>query len=548
MADPSFGKYTLIAELGHGGMADVFLGVSRGPAGFSKLLVIKRLRENLIDDPEFVAMLVDEARLAARLNHPNVVQTYEVGQEGRQYFISMEYLEGQPLHRIVQRADRRKKMGRDLHLTIVSEALSGLHYAHELADYDGKPLCVVHRDISPHNIFVTYDGVVKVVDFGIAKAVGRQAETRTGIIKGKVNYMAPEQALGQDIDRRADVFACGVLLWEAATGSRLWKGMNDLAIVQSLLAGELKRPREAAPDVPVSLENVIMKALAMNPDERFSTALELQAALDEYFDKQGKRALPRQIGGFVTELFDDKRVEIRALIEKQLAALSQHGDAASLIKITEPPSSLSGGTPSGQLPLTFGTPPSGRSEPGASAGADGGPDDTKASNLVSTPRGQRSRPTNWIPYAALGAGVLAAVAWFARPRASASETTPRATASAVQASAPAAPKTIKLLLRASPGSAHFRIDGGGPLENPYAGEFPIDKKEHEIRVEADGYEPVTTKVSFSEDVRFDTQLAPLPATTETASTAKHHAVAAPPPPPPQKGGRHARPIDTGNPW
>src|SRR5215470_12051463 len=164
MADSAFGKYRLIAELGHGGMADVYLAVARGPAGFSKLVVIKRLRANLVDEPEFVSMLVDEARLAGRLNHPNVVQTNEVAQVGDQYFIAMEYLDGQPFHRILHRSEKLQPFPFALHLRVLADVLAGLHHAHELKDYDGSPLGVVHRDTTPQNVFVTYDGQVKVVD------------------------------------------------------------------------------------------------------------------------------------------------------------------------------------------------------------------------------------------------------------------------------------------------------------------------------------------------------------------------------------------------
>src|SRR6185437_1077783 len=192
----TLGKYRLIAELGHGGMAEVYLAVVRGPAGFNKLVVIKQIRPQLAEDPEFLGMFLDEARLAARLSHPNVVQTNEVGQEGNRYFIAMEYLEGQPLNRILHRLQKSGGLPLGLHIKILSDVLAGLHHAHELADYDGTALEVVHRDVTPHNVFVTYEGQVKVVDFGIAKAAGRAGETRHGVIKGKAPYMAPEQAAG----------------------------------------------------------------------------------------------------------------------------------------------------------------------------------------------------------------------------------------------------------------------------------------------------------------------------------------------------------------
>jgi eukaryotic-like serine/threonine-protein kinase len=327
-----FGKYRLLAELGHGGMADVFLAVQAGPvgSGFSKLTVIKRLRRNLADEPEFVSMLVDEARIAARLNHPNVVQTNEVGEVDQHYFIAMEYLDGQPFHRLQNRAVQRVKNGlgplltKDHQYAVLMDALAGLHHAHELVDYDGTKLEIVHRDVTPHNIFVTYEGQVKVVDFGVAKAVGRASETRQGVIKGKVRYMAPEQALGRDVDRRADVFAAGVILWEIAVGRRMWKDKDDVQIVQAIAAGDFPPgPREVDPNVPEAIDRICRNAIRLNPEERYATAEEFRADLEQHLADTGqlvdaRRRLPR----VVNELFADKRAEIKSIIENQLSLLS----------------------------------------------------------------------------------------------------------------------------------------------------------------------------------------------------------------------------------
>src|SRR4051812_47615115 len=253
MSDNLFGKYRLVAQLGEGGMAQVFLAVHAGPrgSGFSKLTVIKKLRTSFEEDPAFIAMLVEEASLAARLNHPNVVQTHEVGDVDGKYFLSMEYLDGQSLHRTQNRSKARQHAAKELdpstaaptfttemEYVVLLDVLAGLHHAHELADYDGTPFAIVHRDVTPHNVFITYEGQVKIVDFGIAKAAGRGAETRHGEIKGKMRYMAPEQALGKQLDRRADIFAVGILLWEAATGQRRWKDEPEASIIRALLAGE----------------------------------------------------------------------------------------------------------------------------------------------------------------------------------------------------------------------------------------------------------------------------------------------------------------------
>ena len=321
-----FGKYRLIAELGHGGMAEVFLAIASGPAGFNKLLVIKQIRDQLADDPEFLGMFLDEARLAARLNHPNVVQTNEVGEDGRRYFIAMEYLEGQPLNRIAQRLGKDGRLTVAMHVRILIEALAGLHYAHELTDFDGTQLQVVHRDATPHNIFVTYAGQVKVVDFGIAKALGSSSETRAGVLKGKISYMAPEQALGERVDRRADVFAVGMMLWEALAGRRPFKGQNDVVILQKLVTGDIPSPSTVRDDIPDLLEAICMKALAHNREERFPTAEAMQRALEGALDLLGLRAQLRDVGDLVTKAFADERVRIRAVIETQMASLRASGD------------------------------------------------------------------------------------------------------------------------------------------------------------------------------------------------------------------------------
>src|SRR4051812_36002706 len=277
----AFAKYRPIAELGQGGMAQVFLALASGPAGFNKLVVIKQIREQFADEQDFLTMFLDEARLAARLNHPNVVQTNEVGDDGKRYYICMEYLEGQPLNRIMNRVGVAGGLTQAIQLRIVVDALAGLHHAHELRDFDGTPLQVVHRDVSPHNIFVTYAGQVKVVDFGIAKALSSSSETRTGVLKGKVAYMAPEQAMGERVDRRADIFGAGMILWEMLAGRRLFKGVADVAVLQKIVNNQIPSPMTIKPDVPVRLEVICMKALAHDRNNRYATAADFAADLED---------------------------------------------------------------------------------------------------------------------------------------------------------------------------------------------------------------------------------------------------------------------------
>jgi eukaryotic-like serine/threonine-protein kinase len=333
MSPGKLGKYQLVAELGHGGMADVYLAVAQGPTGFgfSKLMVVKRLRPSLADDREFVGMIVDEARLAARLNHSNVVQTLEAGRVGKHYFIAMEYLDGQPFDRVLNRAHRRREgMPKDLGYVVVSDMLAGLHHAHELRDYDGGRLNVVHRDVSPHNVFVTYDGQVKVVDFGIARAANRATYTATGVVKGKVFYMAPEQARGDELDRRADLFAAGVLLWETAVGRRFWGGKDDFVAMNLLTHGDYTgSPKAADASVPDAIDAICKRALAHDPAGRYPTAAAMQADLDRAIHELRAGAdvarghANHELGELVAGLFADERQEIQGKIERQMNALAE---------------------------------------------------------------------------------------------------------------------------------------------------------------------------------------------------------------------------------
>jgi len=299
-------------------MGTVYLALSHGPGGFSKLKVVKRLRPDLAADPAFLQMFLDEARIAARLNHPNVVQTFEVGFDGVNYFFEMEYLEGVSLDALLRRATRDGGLPLELALWVLHQALEGLHYAHELRDTSGEPLRVVHRDVSPHNVFVTYEGAVKILDFGIAKAADSSAETRTGVIKGKTTYMAPEQAERKPVDRRADVFAIGVIMWEALTGTRLWADLGDTEILERLRRGEIPPLRSVKPGVPQRLERACTRALAHRPEERFATAEELQEAIEEHLESSTSRVGNRQLGKYVAQLFADRRAAVQEEIDEQL--------------------------------------------------------------------------------------------------------------------------------------------------------------------------------------------------------------------------------------
>ena len=314
------GRYRFIGEIGRGGMANVYLTATRGAVGnFQKLVVIKLLRADLAEEQEFRQMFLAEARLAARLNHPHVVQTYDVGEDDGRYYLAMEYVEGQSLESIRRSPHASRLFTPRMHLQVLVHALSGLHYAHELADYDGTPLNVVHRDVTPSNLLIGYDGRVKLVDFGVAKALDSGTQTRAGVVKGKTGYMAPESFTDSGhVDRRADVFSVGVLLWETLVGRRMWKHLSASDRMQRAIAGDVEPLRQLVPEVPPRLEQICLKALKPNPADRYATAADLQAELEAYLDHHPPRVSDREIGTAVAEMFAIERERIRSVVEHQL--------------------------------------------------------------------------------------------------------------------------------------------------------------------------------------------------------------------------------------
>ncbi|XYI03815.1 serine/threonine protein kinase [Sorangium sp. So ce1128] len=349
-AAPEAGHHLLL-ELGRGGTAQVYLAVQSGAEGVDKLVVLKFLRPDLLDNPEMREMFINEARFSVRLNHANIVQTSAIVQTPRGAAIVLEYLEGQPLSAIRSRA--RTRLPLEMHLRIIIDVLRGLHYAHELTGFDGEPLDVVHRDVSPHNIFVTYDGHVKLIDFGIAKLMGGGVETATGVIKGKIGYMPAEQIEGGHIDRRADLYAVGVMLWEAATGERMWKGMADVAIMNHVLNGNIRRPRDVNADVPEELERIILKALSFAPEARYATALDLEADLEAFVGGMTP-VTSRDIGRFVSREFEEVRAETRRIIGREMkrrASMARSSTQADAV-LPPPPVMPQSLTPAGYTTTT----------------------------------------------------------------------------------------------------------------------------------------------------------------------------------------------------
>ncbi|MBW2455075.1 MAG: protein kinase [Deltaproteobacteria bacterium] len=306
-----FGRYETIAPIATGGMATVYLGKAVGAGGFERRVAIKVMHPHIADDPEFLTMFLDEARLAARIHHPNVVGTIDVQKTEESMFLVMEYIEGCSLRDILRplrKVKARMPIGNALRILI--DALAGLHAAHELTAKDGSPLDLVHRDVSPHNILVGADGISKITDFGVARASARLTSTRGGQLKGKIAYMPPEQGRGDAVDRRADVYAAGVVLWEALVGRRLFRAEHDGALVAMVLAGATIPPREVVAFVPEEIDAVCMKALAGSPTDRFASAAEFADALEEAArEAQVRIPTARQLAGFVHKY----KVEIKSV-------------------------------------------------------------------------------------------------------------------------------------------------------------------------------------------------------------------------------------------
>ncbi len=318
----TFGKYRLFARLGTGGMADVYLAVAQGAMNVNRLVVIKRLRDEHANDEATREMFVNEARLAARLNHPNVIQTQEAGTENGTYFLAMEYVDGQPMSRLLNKLKRDgKKLDPRIAARIVSDALNGLHYAHELCDFDETPLEIVHRDVSPQNVMITYEGAVKLVDFGIAKAAIGTTQTAHGVFKGKVAFMAPEQVTLEKVDRRADIFAAGIVLWEAVTGKPLMGDSSPAKTLYNLLNKPVPRASSENPDVPAALDDAIMKSLQRNVNDRFQTAKEMRDALEAFIATAGGVST-EEVGKLLKDLFRDTREKVQAQVKAQLKTLS----------------------------------------------------------------------------------------------------------------------------------------------------------------------------------------------------------------------------------
>jgi serine/threonine protein kinase len=315
------GKYRTLLKLGTGGAANVVVAVSQDVGGLGKLVALKTLRDGTARSDSVVKAHMDEARLSARMSHPNVVQVFELVQHDGLPVIVMEYVEGQSLATILGAALRTPEFTLDVRLTILTKALAGLHYAHSLCNFSGEPLNLVHCDFSPQNVMVGYGGQVKLADFGIAR-VGTSARDAQAGVQGKLRYMAPELITGE-VDRRADVFAAGVVLWELVVGRRFWGGLDEATTMARLVTGEIPTLHAAKPQVGRELQAICDKALAHDPAERQQTAAELAADLEDYLVRRGALVSDSRIGDVVARACHELRARSQSAIQSQLSELDE---------------------------------------------------------------------------------------------------------------------------------------------------------------------------------------------------------------------------------
>ncbi|NVJ07516.1 serine/threonine protein kinase [Myxococcus sp. AM001] len=331
-----FGKYRLIDRIAVGGMAEIFLAHQQEDDGRESPVVIKRIRPHLSKHTAFVKMFLNEARLAAQLNHPNVVQIHDLGKIADSYFIAMEYVSGRDMRRVVPKAEA---LGIPFPLVyavkIASCVCAGLHHAHTKVDLYGNPLNIVHRDVSPENVVVAFDGSVKILDFGIAKAANQMEQTRNGEIKGKLSYMSPEQCLGKPLDCRSDVFSLGVVLYEWLTGFKLFTGESEAAVMRSITDGKIYAPSYFREDLPERLETILMRALERDRDKRYQTAAQMQKDLDAFLDAYDFTPTALHLSNFIKQLFEEELAAEQRRLAVRAAAAPTSEEALELSEVAD---------------------------------------------------------------------------------------------------------------------------------------------------------------------------------------------------------------------
>jgi serine/threonine-protein kinase len=464
-----FGRYVLIDRVGSGGMADVFRAVTFGWEGFRRVIVVKRIRRELSDSPDFLRMFFDEAKISALLHHPNIVQVYDFGQVDGHYFLAMEYLEGKDVASVM-RALRSERRGLppSLAALIGHEVAVGLRYAHTLASADGQPYDIIHRDVNPANIMLMRTGGVKLLDFGIAKASEAAGKTQTqrAIVKGKYSYLSPEQARCEKIDGRSDLFSWGSTMWEMLTGRRLFGGKTDFERLTAVKQAEVPPPSARRPEIPEALDRIVLRALERDVARRYQSADELAGDLEAFLATAP--AEPGAVTDLLTQLFGEESAQgISAAPMQQLIREASDKVAADAGK----------DDPSG--PNTVGMLPSSRSAAGDA--------EAPAAGAGAAPR---RLATAWAVAAALVVAAGAAVAWALHVREA-----PALTAAAAAATpAAAAAGVVRIDVDSDPAGARVTGSQGTLGSTPLTITLPASTESEHLRFEKAGFLPATYDV------------------------------------------------------
>jgi serine/threonine-protein kinase len=570
----ALGHYGLVAEIGRGGMSSAFLALLPKGDGTSRQVVLKQLRSEFCRQDGFRAMLENEAFLGTRFQHENVVETYDIYSDRDLCVLAMEFLDGQTLSSVRERAGRGSQVPLAIHLRVLADALAGLHYVHELKD-QGKPLGIVHRNITPANVFVTYDGRVKVIDFAIAQATFRDADTRmSSVIKGNIGYMSPEAVRRERIDRRTDIFSVGVMLWEAATGRRLWHGHDEIAVFRRLAAGDLPIQTPDTRGPSAEMLRIAARALAVDPLHRYATADAMRLEVENVSAQLGNATHVATLAEYMQTFFSVDRAKFRAVVDEAAAALvSSPPISHSHILRTD----VSGSYPGGEST----EPPASKTSPLASTGTFR---TTSTSYDIVEPVSEvlnfRRRMQRVIGIACMPAAAAMSIAYAAHVPSGAPAAQAAGAPIAVEPAAkhaepastnllspparlPALPApiatpdpgaapataplhgTISAVFLVRPAHARLFLDGA-PLEgNPAGIRRKPDDKPHLLRVEAPGYATLLRTIDLDRDVAKEFELAPEPtlvlAAPRTApSTAPHDEL--------QKSQPAKRTVTRDDPW
>ena len=471
---PTFGRYELLKRLAGGGMGEVYLARQRGIDGFQKLLVIKTLLPHLCEDEEFITMFKDEARVSAQLIHPNICQVFEFDQVSGVFYMCMEYLRGEDLRRFWKACETKGTPLRvPLICRVIADAAAGLDFAHSMRDHTGEPYNIVHRDISPQNILVTFEGGVKVIDFGVAKAAGRAQHTRTGALKGKYSYMSPEQVAGHEIDGRSDIFALGIVLHELLTGRRLFKADSDVQTLARVREALVPPPSRLNPQLPPGLDAIVLKALAKDPDNRYRTAQEFRLALEDWLIQGRMSASSAHLAEFLKGIYAER-------LDKEARLGPLMGDPGFSGPAPGTPQQASASNAPSSPSIELQGVPAPVSNGGATVNQRSQPSGVIDASMVRTESGAapfKSRNSMRLSVALAVATVGIASFFVMRP--------PK------KAPVPVEAKTAELTLTVEPADARITVDGAPAGKQVTHKPGPV-----RIEIAADGYQPKVLESSL----------------------------------------------------